>query len=140
MDIDYIKQMSPAERLELLRADAMEIIENTTYTKPLTEAEVAFYKDELSEKSILQFEMMEQKKDADKAFKDRLTPVQNAIRKALKATKFRMIECQGTLFKIAEFDTKMVHTIDHDGNLINSRPMLPNERQMRIQPLKQESA
>jgi hypothetical protein len=140
MDIDYIQKLPPAERRELLRGDAIEIREKEKYTKPLTEEEVTFYKSELTDNCILQAMILEEKKLAVAAFKDRLEPVEKKITTALKAAQYRAIDCEGTLYMLADYDQKMMHTVDEDGNLVNSRQMLPKERQLRIAALKQESA
>lgn len=140
MDLDYIQKLSPKDRLDLLKGDAIEILEDTRYTKPLTPDEVTFYKGELSEHSIKQSEILEEKKNAMAEIKNKLAPVQAKITEALKAVKYKAIDCQGTIYRIADFDEQRIHTIDADGNLINSRAMLPQERQLRIQALKQHTA
>ena len=140
MDIDYIKKLSPAERKELLQADAIDIQENVQYTKPLTDDEVRFYKDELTENSILQATILEEKKLMNEAFKEKLKPVAQKISESLQAAKYKAITCTGTIYRLADYDQYMVHTVDTDGNLISSRTMLPAERQLRIQALKQQSA
>jgi malonyl CoA-acyl carrier protein transacylase len=140
MDLAYIQNLSPKDRLDLLKGDAIEILENTRFTKPLTPEEVTFYKSELSENSIKQSEILEEKKEAVAAFTAQLKPVQAKISESLKAVKYKAIDCEGTIYRLADFDDKMIHTVDGDGNLINSRAMLPAERQLRIQALKQETA
>lgn len=140
MDINYLQKLSPSDRKELLEADAIEIVKDTLYTKPLTPEEVSFYKSELSETSILQAELMEEKAQLLNALKEKLKPVGQKISTSLKAIKYKAIECQGTLYRIADFDEQKVHTVDADGNLINTRAMLPSERQFRIQAVKQHAS
>lgn len=140
MDINYIQKLSLSDRKELLEGDAIEIIKDTLYTKPLTPEEVAFYKSELSENAILKAELEEEKTQLLNALKEKLKPVGQKISTSLKAIKYKAIECHGTLYRIADFDEQKVHTIDADGNLINTRAMLPSERQFRIQAVKQQSA
>jgi hypothetical protein len=135
MDIDYIKKLSPAERKELLSANAMSM-EETTYTRPLSPDEILFYKDQLAEFSVRQSEMLEEKKNEAKAWADKLKPVQTKISEALKATKYKAIDCKGILYHLDDQDEQMIHTLDADGNLINSRRMLPNERQLTLKPAK----
>jgi hypothetical protein len=140
MDVDYLKKLSAHDRKVILSADAVEVIENTKFTKPLTPEEVAFYKSELSDNSILQSEILEEKKNVIIAFKGKLKPIQEKISQSLKAVKYKAIDCEGTLYKMADFDDQKIYTIDTDGNLINSRPMLPQERQFRIQALKSNAS
>lgn len=139
MDIDRLKSLSEHDRKAVLESEAV-AIEEGKYTKPLTADELAFYKDQLSENSIRQSEILDELQDVKKNFKTKLEPIQNTIKKALSAVKFKAIECEGKLFKIADFDTQMIHKVDELGNVIHSRKMLPEERQFRIQALKQQSA
>lgn len=139
MDIEHLKKLSPNDRREILAADAVEILEKTRYTKPLTDEEVTFYKGELSDNSVLQSEILQEKKDVIATFKSKLAPVQEKIGEALKAVKYKAIDCEGTIYKIADFDEQKITTIDEHGNLISSRPMLPSERQFRIQAVKAQS-
>jgi hypothetical protein len=139
MDLDYIRKLSPAERKELLSANAMGI-EETTYTRPLSEEEIVYWKDQLTENSIRQSELLEERKNEAKAFSDKLKPIQTNISKALKATKYKAIDCKGILYHLDDQDEQMITTLDADGNVINKRRMLPNERQTRLKTLKQESA
>ena len=140
MDFEYIQKLPPDQRKELLAGDALEILENAKYTKPLTPEEVVFWRGELSDQSVLQSEILQEKKEVIASYSTRLRPISEKIGMALKAVKYKAIDCEGTLYKIADFDQKMVHTLDEHGNLVNSRQMLPAERQFRIQALKQESA
>jgi hypothetical protein len=139
MDFNHLQSLSPADRKELLEADAAHIVTDALYTRPLSEEEVAYYKSELTENSILQSELLEQKKELIAEFKKKLEPVQKKISDSLKAVKFKAIDEVGTLYQLADFDEHRIHTVNQDGLLINSRSMLPHERQLRIQVLKQES-
>lgn len=140
MDIEYLKSLPAKERIDLLKADAIEILEKIRYTKPLTAEEIAFQKSELTENSIKQSEILEEKKNVNAVFKDRLKPIQESISQSLKAVKYKAIDVEGDIYKLADFDQQMIHTVDADGNLINSRPMLPQERQFRIQAAKQTAS
>lgn len=97
MDINYLKSLPEGERKELLEADAMSI-EETRYTKPLNDAEVAFYKNQLAEQSIQQATILEEKKKAMDDFKTRLIPVSAKITEALQAVKFRSVDFVGLVY------------------------------------------
>lgn len=139
MEIERLKTLSAEDRKLVLQSEALQITEGK-YVKPLGPEELAFYKDQLAEKSILQATILDELKEVKADFKARLEPVANDISKALSAVKFKQIECDGTLYKMADFDNKLIHQVDDLGNVITTRQMLPEERQFRIQALKQESA
>lgn len=139
MDIERLKSLSNEDRKLVLQAEALAIVEGK-FVKPLGPEELAYYKDQLAEKSILQATILDELNDVKADFKARLDPVATDISKALSAVKFKQIECEGTLYKMADFDTKLIHQVDELGNIISSRQMLPEERQFRIQALKQETA
>lgn len=139
MDINYLKGLSKEERIDLLQADAISI-EETKYTKPLTQEEVSFYKDKLTENSIQQATILDELADVKADFKARLKPVQDAISEALQAAKFKAITCEGRVYKLADHDENMIYIVDEHANLISSRQMMPEERQLRIQPIKQKQA
>jgi hypothetical protein len=139
MEIERLKQLSHEDRKLVLQSEALSITDGK-YVKPLTVDEIAYYKDLLAEKSILQATILDELKDVKADFKARLEPVGNDIKKSLSAVKFKQIECEGTLYKMADFETKTIHNVDELGNIITSRSMLPEERQFRIQALNQKTA
>lgn len=139
MEIERLKSLSNEDRKLVLQAEAIAIKEGK-YVKPLGPEELSFYKDMLAEKSILQATILDELKDVKADFKARLDPVATDISKALSAVKFKQVECEGTLYQMADFETKLIHQVDDLGNIISSRQMLPEERQFRIQALKQDQA
>jgi len=139
MDIEKLKLLSNEDRKSVLESEALSI-EEGKYTKPLGKDELAFYKDQLADKSIQQATILDELKTVKDEFKARLEPVQLEIKKSLSAVKFKAIECDGKLYKLADFEEQMIHKVDELGNVISSRKMLPEERQFRIQILKEKQA
>jgi len=74
MDIDRLKALSHDDRKLVLQNEASAIQEGK-YVKPLGPEELAFYKDQLAEKSILQATILDELKDVKADFKARLEPV-----------------------------------------------------------------
>lgn len=139
MDVNRIKSLSVEDRKAVLESEAL-AIEEGKYTKPLSPDELLFYKDQLSENSIKQSELLDELGEVKKEFKAKLEPIQNTIKKSLSAVKFKAIECEGRLYKMADFEDQMIHKVDELGNVIHSRKMLPEERQFRIAALNQKIA
>lgn len=126
-----LKSLSNEDRKLVLQSEAIAIIEGK-YVKPLGMEELAYYKDMLAEKSILQATILDELKDVKDTFKARLEPVAQEIKRSLSAVKFKQIECDGLLYRMADYDEKMIHQVDENGNIISSRQMLPEERQRNL--------
>ena len=139
MEIEKLRTLSNEDRRSVLESEALSV-EEGKYTKPLSKEELAFYKDQLADKSIQQATILDELKSVKEDFKARLEPVQSEIKKSLSAVKFKAIECDGRLYKLADFEDQMIHKVDELGNVISSRKMLPEERQFRIQLLKEKTA
>jgi len=137
--IERLKTLPAADRKMVFDSEAL-AIEDGTYTKPLTEDELADFKDQLAERSIQQAIILDELKNIKDEFKERLKPVARDISNALQAIKFKAVECSGKVYRMADYDDQMIYNVDEDGNIISSRRMRPEERQFRIQALKEKSA
>lgn len=139
MDIDRLKTMTAEDRKLVLESEAI-AVEEGKYEKPLSPEELAFYKDEVADNAIKQAMIIDELTDIKKNFKAKLEPIAITIKTALRNIKHKSMEQDGRLYKVADFEDQMIHKVDELGNVISSRKMLPEERQFRIQALKQQSA
>lgn len=135
MDVEHLKKLTPEDRKSVLESEAISI-EDGKYEKPLTPDEILYYKDELAVHSINQAVIMDEFAEIKKDFKDRLEPIKEKISESIQAIKYKSVQREGRLYKLADFDDQMIHKVDELGNVIHSRKMLPEERQFRIQALK----
>lgn len=135
MNIEHLKNLTNEDRKSVLESEAI-AVEEGKYEKPLTPDELLFYKDELAVYSINQAVIMDEFAEIKKDFKDRLEPIKEKISESIQAIKYKSIQKEGRLYKLADFDDQMIHKVDELGNIIHSRKMLPEERQFRIQALK----
>jgi hypothetical protein len=135
MDVERLKTLTSEDRKSVLESEAI-AIEEGKYEKPLTPDELLFYKDELAVHSINQAVIMDEFAEIKKDFKDRLEPIKEKISESIQAIKYKSIQKEGRLYKLADFEDQMIHKVDEFGNIIHSRIMLPEERQFRIQALK----
>lgn len=138
-DFERLIKMSPEDRKSILESDAL-AVEEGKYTKPLSPEELAYYKDKLAEKSIQQATLLDELQVVKDQYKAKLEPVREDIKMSLQAVKFKAIECNGKLYKLADVERQMIFFIDELGNIVSSRAMIPEERQLRFQILKQHSA
>lgn len=139
MDIDKLKELSAEDRKSVLESEAI-AVEEGKYEKPLTPDELAYYKDEVADNSIAKQTIDDELKEVKKEFKDRLEPIQARIRESLRNIKFKSQEQEGRIYKMADFENQLIHKVDILGNVIHSRRMLPEERQFKIQAIKQHTA
>ena len=127
----YLPNASPKERLQALQS-AADKVEKTTYFKPLSEDELNDKREIIADNCIKLSDLSEQKKEAIKGFKDTMEPLQLENTKILGEIRTRMVEKEGTVYHIADFDNKMMETYDENGFLVGSRRLKPNELQKSI--------
>lgn len=124
----FMPDVKPAERLNILQQNA-DLVEQTTYQKPLTEEVLAEKKDTLTDNSIKLFDLEEEKKEAVKIYKDKIDPLKKQNSKLLSEIRTGQETVEGTLFHMANFDDGMMETYDNEGFMIGSRRLKPNEKQ-----------
>lgn len=139
MDIEKLKTLSDEDRKSVLESEAI-AIEDGKYEKPLTADEMLYYKDELAVHSINQAVILDEFAEIKESFKEKLKPIKEKISESIQAIKYKSVQKEGRLYKLADFDDQMIHKVDSLGNVIHSRKMLPEERQFRIQALKTNNA
>lgn len=135
MDIYKLKDLSPSELRSVL--DEAEGVEEGRYFQPLTEAEMDFYRRQHSEHAIIHSQIEHEFDLVKDEYKEKLKPHRQKVSEALEALRTRQVEKTGRIYILKDFDTKFIHKVDVNGNVIQSRPMLPEERQFFIHPAKQ---
>ena len=127
----YLPNATPQERLRALQSSEGKV-EKTTYYKPLTEDELNEKREVIADNCIKLSDLSEEKKEAMKGFKDTMEPLQLENAKILSEIRTKMVEKEGTVYHIADFDNKMMETYDENGILVSSRRLKPNEMQKTI--------
>lgn len=106
--------------------------EDGNYTKRLTEDEVVVAKSNLAENSITIAKINDEKKEKIDEFKDKLKPLEIKQKELLDAIRFRTVRKEGTLYLLDDPDTMTMYKVDDRGIVVDSRPMLAEERQQVI--------
>jgi len=132
MDIYQIKKLSNEERETLLVGESISV-DIQTYHIPCDQAELTIVKDELSKASVQRSFIEEEFKTVKESFKERLSPIQEMISESIATLKTGTKTVNGKVYLLPDFENKMMHSIDQAGNVLNSRPMKPEERQFRIE-------
>ncbi len=133
MNIYELKKLSEQDRKDFFDSYSTET-KDQTYMRPLVKEELDIKYDELAQaamkKSILEDELKEIKME----HKAMIDPVIKQFSERLREIKQRAVEVTGPAHKIPDYDNQMIHFIAIDGTVINSRPMLTEERQFTIHP------
>lgn len=132
MNIYKIKDLPVDERDTLLKGESSEIVENETYIIPMNEVEIAIAKDELTKASVDKSYLEEEIDEARAEFKARMEPLKTKISEAIEQMRTRQRKVVGRVYHMPDHENNMVHVISEHGHVLNSRPMKPEERQMRI--------
>jgi len=106
--------------------------EEGNYTRRLSEDEIVVAKSNLAETSITIDKIEEEKKEAVAEFKKKLEPHTTKKKDLLDAIKFRTIRKEGVLYLLEDPENNLMHKVDDRGIVVESRPMLPEERQRVI--------
>lgn len=131
MDINKLKDLSNEERQMVFESEAIGQ-EEASYMKPLSAEELAAERQRFADLAIQKAEIDDEFDKVKEDFKAKLKPLQLQISEALGNIKARGIWSKGLCYKIADYDNKLIHIVDDDGLLINSRMMRPDERQFRL--------
>lgn len=132
MNERIFQDLDTLSRIRALEDNALDIAEDYSYHRPLSDEEVADLRNEFAEKHI-EIENLEKKKAA-------LLAEVNTELKAKKATAARALamirtgkeEVSGTVYFIQDFDAGKIKVYDAEGILISERPMKQADRQARM--------
>lgn len=140
MDIYKLKDLSHSDRMNVLESENTGM-EDQTYIKPLTDQEASILKDELVQNFITKGFMDDEFSEMKAEYKEKVDPIKEAISEAIASLKTKTTTQSGKVYKLADFENKMIHFVDVAGNVINSRMMKPEERQFHLTttPLNQKA-
>lgn len=128
----FMPDADPEERINILRNNA-DKIEQTDYEKELTEEELIAKREEFVDNSIdvskLEDELAEKKKE----YKNKIEPIKLINRSLQKEIKTKKRWVKGQLFYMADHVNGMMETWDESGELVSSRRLRPDEKQVRMQ-------
>jgi len=133
MNIYELKKMNEQERKDFFESYSIETKEQT-YMRPLQKDELDIKHDELAQAAMKKSILEEELKEIKKEHKAMIDPVIKEFSDRLREIKQRAVEVTGPAHKVPDYDNQMIHFIAIDGTVINSRPMLPEERQFTIHP------
>lgn len=131
----FMPELPPEQRLRLLQENC-DSHEQASYYKELTQDELDSKRESLSENLITASALEDDLADIKKEFKLKLDPLKDERKSLLTEIKTRKQEITGTLFSMANYEEAMMETYDESGELVSSRRLRPEEKQLKAFPLK----
>lgn len=131
MDHFLFQDKPPDERKRILR-DSADSVEETTYQKPLTEEQVALRRERHSNNCIEISKKADDLAEAKSTYKAAVDPMIKANKSILSELKHKQATMFGMLFTMLNHEERQVYVYDETGELISSRRMRPDERQLTI--------
>lgn len=125
------KEYSLEDREEFLR-NTCDGTEEVSYSRAFTLEELAEQRELLTDASIKLADIEESKRNAIAEFKDQAKPFVDQRANAIKNLRSKSEIVTEQCYKYFDEETKMVGFYNKEGNLVNSRPALPNEMQKTL--------
>ncbi len=125
----FIAQDIPEQQREQIIADSCDAIESIGYTRRFSPEELAQKREELASVAISLAEIEEEKKDAMADFKERMKPLDEDRKRLLQELKSKTEFVNETCYKQIYHDERMVGYYNRLGELVSSRPIMPQEMQ-----------
>lgn len=111
-------------------------VEVTTYQKYLSDEELAARREDLADNCINLNQQEEELNGVKADFKAKMDPLKQANKKLLTEIKTKQSTVDGTLYHMANHEDGMMELYDHEGVLISSRRLRPEEKQGTIWNIK----
>lgn len=128
----FLLQNEPHQRrLEALK-DSAEKIETFTYPKVLTPEEITNIREEYTQNAIKMAKLDEAKKEYMDEHKADAKPITTEMSEQMKMIRSKVKEITEQVYHIADQDEGVMSYYNAKGELVYQRPLLPNEKQLRI--------
>ena len=110
------------------------------YNKKLSAEEIQVAKSDLADVSIKLAKIAEDKKEVMDDFKDKVKGPESEKQHLLSAIRLGSVRMDGLIFEIDEQEENTMYIFDEQGICIDSRPLLPNEKQQKIRAINKKQA
>jgi hypothetical protein len=124
------------QRAEILRDTCYKVFEGETYTRRLTEEEIAERKTKLFEGVSKIQTLQDELKVIKKEYSDQLKDLDQEKIVLVQEIRFESERKTGTLYAIDDQEAGIMALYDETGTLVSSRPLKPDERQVSLLTIK----
>lgn len=125
MDLQLFQDLAPAEREEMLDAQADDVTEEN-YLQPYTNAEKAQRREEYVALSLEMKQITEEEDEMKQQFKERKAPVKKCMDTVLANLKQGGEYVKGKLYRIIDQEERVVGLYNKNGELVSQRKALPS--------------
>ena len=132
--MDGITTKKPSEIKELLSATAWGATESN-YPRTLTPEERAEASKKLAESAIRLKQIQDEKKEVMGEFKEKIKDETAIYNNFLSQSQYGSVNVEGTLYMIDDQELGLMYLFDERGVCVNTRALLPEERQTRIRSI-----
>ena len=127
-----LESMSPQQKVNFLRDNA-ETIENDKFYQRVLDTEEIQEAERNHTRDSIELTKLNEEFDVVKSdYKVKAKEVKERISVNLQSVRMGMIECKGSLYHFADQEEGMMYTFSQDGDMVESRKLRPNEKQMSI--------
>lgn len=126
MDLQLFQDLAPAEREEMLDAQADDVTEEN-YLQPYTNAEKAQRREEYVALSLEMKQITEEEDEMKQQFKERKAPVKKCMDTVLANLKQGGEYVKGKLYRIIDQKERVAGFYNSKGELVSQRKALPSE-------------
>lgn len=122
----------PLEKRESFLRDNCDEVEEVSYSRAFSPAELAERREKLTDASIKIADIQEQKKEAVAHFKEQLKTYEQQRDEAISNLRDKSQLVTEDCFKFLDEETKMIGFYNKQGQLVSSRPAFQNELQKTV--------
>ena len=126
-----LKEMSEKDISDNLESIAY-AVEEKSYTKNLSEEEIVEKKDEFAEISLVLDQAEREKKDFLDNLKLKIKQPAEKSKLLLDEIRYKSEQTYGKLHLIDDQEEGMMYSFDRKGMCVDARPLLKNEKQLRM--------
>lgn len=135
MSKQFMPEYTQEQRFQMLK-DNCEKSEETTYARDLTTEELDVKREQLAQ-NLIDIDIQEDELDKIKAeYKGKINPLKADVKILIGCVRSRKEDVKGVLFHMANHEEGMMEVYDESGELISSRRLRPDEKQLKAFPLR----
>ena len=125
----FLGRDMPEEARRQMLEDSCDAMEEIGYTRRFSPEELSQKKESLAELSISINDIEVEKTEAMQFYKEKLKPLNEDKKELLTELKNKSVYVNDKCFKFIDHEERMVGYYNADGELVSSRPIMPQEMQ-----------
>lgn len=139
MEKQKFQEYPPEERLRMLDDNCDNVVENYQFTKYLTPEEMDTYRENFADSCIAIYGIEQEVKDFAELKKAEMKPLKEIVSSLREAIKRKAVDTIGTAFMYPDYKTNEMGYYDSLGDLISTRRLRPEEKQLNIHSMRKTS-